>query len=143
MLGYFSGFDRTLATMDQLRRQVERVFHDHDLPALERGWPQVSLHDDGKAFVLVAEVPGADDKDIDVTLTGEILTVKGSRKVEAPKEYTVHRQERRPLTFARSFTLPAQVDAEQLSAQLKDGLLTVTLPKAPEAQPRQIAVKIG
>jgi HSP20 family protein len=69
--------------------------------------------------------------------------LQGSRRVEAPQGYDVHRRERGAYEFTRSFTLPVKVDADQAKATLKNGLLTLTLPKAPEVQPRQINVATG
>ncbi|MCK6588252.1 MAG: Hsp20/alpha crystallin family protein, partial [Polyangiaceae bacterium] len=71
----------------------------------------------------------------------DVLTLKGERKSDAPQGYTAHRRERAPIQFARSFSLPCRVDLEKTSAVVKDGLLTVTMAKAPEAQPRQIQVQ--
>jgi HSP20 family protein len=143
MFGYFPEFERTFAAMDELRRRMEHAFEDADERTFvsDTGWPRASLYDDGKALVLTADVPGLADKDIQLTLTQDVLSLKGERKLQVPEGYAVHRQERRPITFSRSFALPCKVDGEALVAKLKDGLLTVTMPKAPEAQPRRIAVK--
>ena len=97
--------------------------------------------DTAEQLVLRAEVPGVAEEDLDVTIDQETLTLKGTRKIEIPEGYTVHRQERAETTFARSFSLPCKVDADKTQAVLKDGLLTVNLPKAPEVHARQIAVK--
>ena len=83
------------------------------------------------------------EKDIQLSIHQDVLTLSGERKQEVPQGYFVHRQERAPLKFARSFTLPCKVDPEKSTATLKDGVLTITLPKAPEAQPRQISVKVS
>ena len=69
------------------------------------------------------------------------MTIKGERQDSAPEGYSVHRKERGAFRFTRSFALPAKVDVEKVQAVLKHGVLTVTLPKAKEAQPRQISVK--
>jgi HSP20 family protein len=105
------------------------------------GWPLVSLHDEGEALALYAEVPGLSEKDIDLNLNQNVLSISGERKVEAPEGYSVHRRERGSVRFSRSFSLPCPIDPEKASATVKDGILTVRLEKAPEARPRQITVK--
>jgi HSP20 family protein len=143
MFGSWSDFERTFAVMDELRRTVEQAYRDTDASPLERvaGWPRVSLWDQGKQLVLKADLPGVSDKDVQLQLTQDVLTLSGSRGTDAPQGYSVHRQERTPASFSRSFTLPCKVNADEIAASLKDGVLTVTLPKAPESQPRQITVK--
>jgi len=159
MLTRFSDIDRTFAVMDQLRRRMDRVFEEYE-PARGREalranltdeaerlwgrgrWPRLSLSDTGESLLLKAEVPGLTEKDLHLSIQKDVLTMSGERKVDAPEGYLVHRQERAPIRFARSFTLPCKVDPEKSTATLKDGVLTVTLAKAPEAQPRQINVKV-
>jgi HSP20 family protein len=143
MFGSWSDFERTFAAMDELRRTVEQAYREQDALPFERvaGWPRVSLWDEGKSLVLKADVPGLTEKDIQLQLTQDVLTVNGQRRGDAPEGYSIHRQERIPARFSRSFTLPCKVDGEAISAALKDGVLTVTMPKAPESQPRQITVK--
>lgn len=139
MLGW-NDFDRTFAAMDELRRRVERALDEGAAFETTR-WPQVSVWDAGKSLMLQADVPGLTAGDVQLQLTNDVLTVSGARKADAPAGYSVHRQERTPVRFSRSFTLPCKVDADAISASLEDGVLTVTLPKAAESQPRHIAVK--
>jgi len=159
MLTRFSDIDRTFAAMDQMRRRMDRLFEEYE-PARGREalraniadeaerlswrgrWPRLSLADAGESLLLKAEVPGLSEKDIQLSIQKDVLTMSGERKQDAPEGYFVHRQERAPLKFARSFTLPCKVDPEKSGATLKDGVLTITLAKAPEAQPRQINVKV-
>jgi HSP20 family protein len=155
MLTRFSDIDRTFTVMDQLRRRMDRLFDEFE-PAYsrprvageaERLWartrfPQLSLVDAGATLVLKADLPGLGEKDVQLSIHQDVLTLSGERKSDTPEGYFVHRQERTPVKFARSFALPCKVDPEKSSATLKDGVLTVTLNKAPEAQPRQIAVKV-
>lgn len=149
----FDDLDRTFAMMDELRRRMDRMFGDFEAPARaslrgdfdrapRQAWsgPRVHLFDTGQAFVVRADLPGVSDKDLQISLNQDVLTVAGERRSDAPEGYTVHRQERAPLRFSRSFTLPSKVDAEGTTAVLKNGVLTLTLPKAPEAQPRKISV---
>jgi HSP20 family protein len=145
MLGYpLSDFERTFNAMDELRQRLGRVvFGDVDARAFspDTSWPRTSVYETKEALVLVAEVPGLTEKDLEITLKDDVLTLAGARKLAAPEGYQVHRQERRGTRFERSFTLPYHLDTERLGAELKDGILTVTLPKVPEVQPRKIQIK--
>jgi HSP20 family protein len=145
MLGYWNEFDRTFAAMDLLRRRVEQALGEHQEEGLdtERSWPRVSVWDAGEKLVLKADVPGMTEKELQVQLTNDVLTLSGERLIVAPEGYSVHRQERVPVKFSRSFTLPVKVNPDTIAASLKDGILSVELPKAPESRPRQIAVKVG
>ena len=131
-------FERTLADFDALRREMNRLF---DGSSRSVGWPRIALFDQGANLVLRAEVPGMSDKDVNLSIDKGVLTLRGERSAQAPEGYSVHRQERGHYRFARSFTLPCKVDVEKTKAALENGVLTVTLPKAPEEQPRQIAVR--
>ena len=85
--------------------------------------------------------PGLSDKDVTLSLNQDVLTLAGKRGADAPKGYSVHRQERAALQFSRSVALPCKVDPEKATAAMKNGVLTVTLGKVAEAQPRRIAVR--
>ena len=135
---------------DALRREMNRLFFDfeRELPGFEHdpvssSFPRASLEDTGGQLLVRLEVPGVEQKDIELSLEGATLTLKGERKEQPLEGYSVHRKERTAFRFARSFTLPAKVDGEGVTAELKQGVLTVTLPKAKEAQPRQINVRAG
>jgi HSP20 family protein len=155
MLYSFADFDRTFAAMDELRRRMDRLFDEHNAPprAQLRGefdgpsrdfvGPRIHLFDTGNALVIKADLPGLTEKDLQISLNQEVLTVSGARRSDAPEGYTVHRRERPSARFSRSFTLPSKVDPERTTAVLNNGVLTLTLNKAAEAQPRQIAVKTG
>ena len=139
-------YDRSFAVMNELRRRMDRMFGELEgapgrAALASQGFPRSALADTGAALTVTVEAPGLSEKDYKLTLNQEVLTVEGERRVEAPKGYAVHRQERQGLRFARSFTLPSRVDPEKVTAVARDGVLTVTLPKAPEAQPRQIQVR--
>ncbi|HET6585664.1 MAG TPA: Hsp20/alpha crystallin family protein [Nannocystaceae bacterium] len=130
--------------MRDLLRQMDEVFSGVDAPLLGGGaemWPAVECHDDGDELVFRADLPGLTEKDVTIEATGRSLTIRGEKKVEPPKGYTPHRTERQSLRFARSFSLPAAIDLEAVAASVKNGVLTVTAKKIPEARPRQISVK--
>lgn len=136
---------RSLSDFDTLRRELNRLVNDEEQPrvASPRGFPRIGLFDTKEQLVLRAEVPGMKDEDFDITVDDGTLTIRGTRKVDIPEGYNVHRQERAEATFARSFGLPCQVDADKAMAALKNGVLTLTLPKAPDVQAKQITVKPG
>lgn len=133
---------RTLGAFD-LFRQLDRLFAGAEPESWEQEtrFPRVSFDDKGDTFVVRAEIPGLSEKDLELTATATTLTLRGERKVEAPEGYSTHRNERSSYRFARTFELPAKVDSGRVEARLEHGVLTVTLPKAPEAQPKQISVK--
>lgn len=148
MLDVRTDFERTLREMDAFRRQMDALFD-----TLDTGWsrgpgwsanatafPAASLYDQGSELVLSADVPGVAPDAIDLQVTARGLTVSGERKVEAPQGYKVHRQERTSYRFSRSFQLPVKVDADRVTAEVRNGVLTVRLPKAAEVQPRRITI---
>ena len=151
MLNRTTDFDRAFAMMDELRRRLDWVFEEVDAPRASlrgdfdrtprhAGGPRIHLFDTGSALVVKADVPGLTEKDVQISLNQDVLTVSGERKSDAPEGYLVHRKERGGVRFSRSFTLPSKVDPEKTTAVLKHGVLTLTLNKAVEAQLRQIAV---
>lgn len=146
-LSRFTPREAPADAFDFLRREVNRLFSDieHASPDFEfeqtLHWPQVTLEDKGATLTVRAEVPGLNEKDLEITLDNSTLTLKGQRRDEVPEGYSTHRKERAAYRFSRSFQLPAKVDADKTEAALKNGVLTVTLHKAQEAQPRQISVR--
>jgi len=152
MLTRWSDFDRilgwpdyrsTLGTMEQFRRQLGRLFEEWESPTSYgvTTWPRTNLYDAGNELIVTAEVPGMTNQDVEVTVHQNILTLTGKREEKGPEGYSVHRQERVPIQFQRSFSLPTKVDMEKTSAEVKDGILTIHMAKAPEAKPRQITVQ--
>jgi HSP20 family protein len=104
--------------------------------------PSLDFSETPDAFVLKAELPGLEPGDIGVALEGQALTIKGEKKHEKEEKNTQHyRLERSYGAFARTLRLPAPVDGSKVTATFKNGLLTVTLPKAPGAKGAQIPVK--
>ena len=105
--------------------------------------PPVDIYENGKdKLVIKAELPGFEPKDVSVTVEGDVLTFGGERKLAQDlREKHWRRIERRYGKFSRSFSLPPTVNADQVSAEYKDGTLTVTLPLREEAKPRRVSVK--
>jgi HSP20 family protein len=105
--------------------------------------PAVDIYEDAQKVVLKLEVPGVDQKDLDIRVENHTLTVKGERKFEAEeKEQNFHRIERRYGSFFRAFTLPSTVDTESVQASYNAGVLKLELAKKPEAQPKQIRITV-
>jgi HSP20 family protein len=106
--------------------------------------PPVDIYEDEHTITLQMEVPGIDEKDIDVRIEDNTLTVHGERKMEKEqKEENFCRIERQYGSFTRSFTLPSSVDRGQVSADYEKGVLKIKLAKKAEAKPKQIKVNVG
>ena len=135
-------------TFWNLQREVNSPFDDMASPRLrhsvERDWvPTVDVEERDNEFVVSLDIPGVDKKDVSVTHENNILTIKGERKVERSEdEGTYHRTERCYGSFHRSFKLPRTVDSSKIRAKHKEGVLTVTLPKAEEAMEREIEIEV-
>lgn len=139
--------DRMFTAMDLLRSKMDRMFTDYDGSYGEgSGWrvvggfPKTNMYDNGDSFKVVAEVPGVSKEDLNIKIQGNYLELSGIRKSDAPEGYKAHRIERNASSFTRSFTLGADVDAEKTEAVLKDGLLTLVMPKAESAKAKQITI---
>ena len=129
---------------DEMTRLFEEpVFRGFRTPTSLTVWtPAVDIFETVNELVLKAELPDMNEKDIDVRVEGNTLTLSGERKYEKEfKEENALRMERYYGTFSRTFTLPNTVKLEAIKAEYKNGVLTITLPKAVGSQPRQIAVK--
>jgi HSP20 family protein len=101
------------------------------------------LNDNGSELELKVELPGVSKDNVELSVTGDSVFVRASREIEAPQGYTAHRRERSAYKFEHAWKLPVPVDSQKAEAQLRDGVLTVKLPKSPNAQPKQISVKAG
>ena len=135
----FADFGSHRVAQGQLRRELEKLFGEVERSA-PVGDATSSFRDDGANFVLRADVPGLSEGDVQISVAGDTVTLRGERKVAVPEGYSTHRRERSAVSFAKSFQLPTRIDAEKVVATLKHGVLTLTLPKAADAQPRQISV---
>ena len=142
-----SDIDRMFGAMDLLQSRMGRLFSNFDKsylsgPAftLTSNSPKTNLLENGDNFEVQAEVPGISKDDLNIKIQGNYLEIGGKRSVDTPDGYNVHRNERGGSTFSRSFTLPADVDAERVEAKMKDGILYLTLPKSETAKPKQITI---
>ncbi|MBW1855536.1 MAG: Hsp20/alpha crystallin family protein [Deltaproteobacteria bacterium] len=128
------------------RDLFDSFFEDWNAPSLfseEKTWmPAFDIAENEKEYIVTAEMPGIVSKDLDVTYTDGILSIKGEKKQETEeKEKDYHRVERRFGTFNRSFRIPGKVKTDKVDANFKDGILTLTLPKSEEDQVKKIEVK--
>ncbi len=104
-------------------------------------FPAVNLYDDGTSFLVRAEIPGMKKDELEITVKGDQLTLRGERKPElAEAKASYHRREREAGQFRRVVTLPQVVDAERIGATYQNGVLEVVLPRLAEQQPRKIEV---
>ena len=135
--------------VDRFRGEIDRMFDDFFTRtpfgrSFEGGdWmPAIDMSETGKEIIVHAEVPGMEAKDIDISLNGRVLTIKGERKQEhEEKDKNYHRIERKYGSFSRSFELPADVDANNVNAAYKNGVLELNLPKTKEQSVKKIEVK--
>lgn len=129
------------ADVSQLQRQVDALFSDWLRPQRRVVAPAFDVFDDGDGYRLGADMPGMKAEDLEVEVTEDGIAIRGTRKVEAPEGFSVHRREREPLTLARSFAFPTKIDPDNVSATLQQGVLTITLTKRADAKPRSITVQ--
>jgi HSP20 family protein len=139
------------ADIIDMQRDVNRVFDNFfrgglltdDSTGTSAWMPAVDIEEREDAYHVKAELPGVNKDDVKITLQENILTIRGEKKQEREaKDAHVHRVERSYGSFQRSFTLPTSVKQGAVDASFKDGILSVTLPKAEESKPKQIEVKV-
>jgi HSP20 family protein len=132
-----------------LQKRLNSIFNDFagsgdDSRASASFVPAVDVYEDAEKLVLKLEIPGVKLEDLDIKLENQSLVIRGERKFEAmEKAENFHRIERRFGSFVRSFTLPQTVDGESITASADAGVLTISLAKKAEAQPKQIKVQVG
>ena len=134
--------------LDRLRREMDTLFNRFGGGPPRSGgrrgvYPAVNLYETADAYILTAELPGVDASDIEVSLEGSTVALRGERKIDYAEdpETSLHRVERQSGGFRRAFELPAELDAAKVEALHRDGVLMLRMPKTPEAKPRRIAVK--
>lgn len=148
------GFDSFRSEMEALHRSIDKLFAEawgrETTPSLlAETWtgkvvPRLDVAEDDKAFHVTVELPGMSEKDVSLSVTDRVLTIRGEKKEEKEKkEKDVYRRERAYGSFRRDLELPAAVDTGKIDAAFKNGVLTIELPKTKEAQARvkQIPVK--
>ena len=129
-----------------LRRELDGLFERLDAfapVAASDAFPALNLYETEEAYVLTAEVPGVAPEELEISLEGSTVTLRGERKATAEEGANVHRSERPVGAFRRAIDLPVPLDGEKVEAVHRHGVLTLRLPKAPEHRSRQISVKAG
>jgi HSP20 family protein len=138
-------FDRWVNLRDEMSNLLELPFWSNfgRQTQLFSGWtPALDLYQNKDNMVAIVELPGMRKEDIEISLHDGMLTISGERASESSSGENAERTERFSGKFRRSITLPTRVDAGKVNASYKDGILTVTLPKAEEAKPKQIKVNV-
>jgi HSP20 family protein len=139
---------RPLQDLWSLPEEFERLFWGLSRASEEEGetaeWaPKVDVYEDSEALRIHAELPGVKKDDVKISVRDGMLTLRGERKFEnEDKKENYYRLERSYGSFLRSFTLPNTVDADKIHAAMKDGVLELTIPKKPEAKPKEIKVEV-
>ncbi len=136
----------SLGTEFQRRqRDMERLFSSFAgrgaSPFRSDVFPHVNVSEDADNLHVRTELPGMLPEEIDISVEGDTVTLRGERKLHVVENVNYHRREREAGRFRRIFTLPTRVNADAVTALFKDGVLKITLPKAEEAKPKQIQIK--
>jgi HSP20 family protein len=140
---------RPFRELERMRREMDRIwdsFFERRPARVEEAaewFPTLDVSETKNDYVVKAELPGIDPKDIDISLTNDLLTIKGEKKQEKEeKEENYHVIERSYGSFTRSVRLPGQVQSDKINASFKNGVLRVTLPKTEEAKKKEIKIKV-
>ena len=131
-----------------IRDKMNRLFEDavtqrgEEKELVSSSWaPAVDIYEDESQLVLTAEVPGLSEKDVEIKIEDNVLSIQGERKLEKEtREENYHRIERAYGSFYRSFTLPNYIDQEKIRAEHENGVVKITMPKKPELQPRKVKI---
>jgi HSP20 family protein len=131
------------ATLLGLQRAMENVMGNDWFGSRTSGsgaFPLINVFNDGDDFVVVAELPGVKKEDLDIQVRGETVRIQGKKTIAYDENASVHRRERAAGQFDRTLTLPDDVDAQKVSAEYRDGVLTLRLPRAESAKPRTVTI---
>jgi HSP20 family protein len=137
-----------LDEFNSIHNEIDRVFDrvrggEYDTNPAQSWLPAVDIMEQENSFVIKAELPGVDKKDVKITVQNDVLTIKGEKKQETEKNgENYYRTERLYGSFQRSFTLPATIASEKIDASYDNGVLILNLPKLEEAKPKEIEVKV-
>ncbi len=133
--------------VDKLRQEVDQLFNSYASggePFFSRVYPAINITEDNDNFYVRAELPGVKPESMDISVVEGRLLIRGERKIGTEDEKTnYHRRERESGFFRRTVALPARVSGDKVFAAMKNGILTITLPKAEESKPRKVTVKTG
>jgi|YNPNPStandDraft_1061719.scaffolds.fasta_scaffold00448_12 HSP20 family protein len=146
IIRFHQPFTSPFSELDRIRREIDRLFNDMVGEAVPRDFsgvfPPVNVYEGRDHYLVTAELPGIDPSDLEITLAGNSLTLKGERRpADGGEKASYHRRERGSGTFRRVVSLPEKVDPNDVEATSRHGILYVKLAKAQEVKPRQIQVK--
>ncbi len=140
----WSLLDRFEREMERSLESMRRLIRPEEETAAAVWTPSVDIKEEANRYVVQADLPGVKPEDIEVTLQNGVLTIKGERQTEAKEERENYKRiERFYGSFFRRFSLPESVEEEKIEANYDKGVLTVSIPKKPEVQPKKISVKVA
>ena len=139
-------FVRPLQVLDRLQKEMNRIFSDvagkGAFPSRVGVFPPLNVSEDSAGLYVRAELPGIDPASVDISVEGNTITLRGEKKpTDAGENVSFHRRERDHGRFRRVLNLPVRIDPDAVEATFKNGVLTIRLPKAKEALPKQVLVK--
>ncbi|MFQ6121482.1 MAG: Hsp20/alpha crystallin family protein [Dehalococcoidales bacterium] len=136
-------FYRPVSLLDEMERMARDIWESWPVTFSTNLTPRMDMYEDKEGLVIKAEFPGVKKKDLNISLEGDVLTIKAEKKQEkVAEEATYYSCERCFGQYTRRLSLPFHADAEQISATFKDGLLKLRLPKAEEAKSKPVKVKV-
>lgn len=141
-----TGFRSAVEQLERMRQEMDQLFGGfggkYSAPQTAGVFPLVNLTEDKDGYYVRAELPGLKADELNITATGNALSISGERKISSEgQNIRYHRREREAGSFSRIISLPGEVDSDKVEASLKDGILTVHIPKAEAAKPRQITIR--
>ncbi len=143
---YINQYQPARTSFDQVRTEMDRLFGglfaERMIPRTKRVYPPVNLYDDDENFYLTAELPGMNSNNLNINVEAENIQIKGEQKIE-PEEKNghYHRRERKGGKFSKKIFLPARISTDKVKADMKNGILKVTMAKAQEMKSKKIQVK--
>mgnify|MGYP001054360038 CR=1 FL=1 len=134
----WADFETIRQGLDQLSRTLRQGERPYGGPTV---FPPINLYEDSRALIIKAELPGVSAENLDISLEGDTLTIKGRRSPYAEGQTpSFHRREIQAGNFSRALSLPVKIDPDAVTARLRNGILTISLNKAKEVRPRQVSV---
>jgi len=128
--------------MERLRREMDGLFSGYRKASGATTYPLLNVYDDKEKILVTAELPGLTKEKVNITFTEGVLTISGTlEQLEKVKIMTAVRKERSEGNFEKTLNVPTKIDQDAISASFKEGILTVTLPKAEEAKPKTISIE--
>src|SRR3954451_16234892 len=124
----------------RLQEEMQRLTRSATTP---QGFPAINVYAHQDGIVITAELPGVNEDDLDITVHRDTVTLRGERQDQISEAGGYHRRERRSAPFARTFSLPFQVDPERVEAKLLNGILTLTLQRTEQDKPKRIRISAG